>query len=1307
MLLAVLGLFVAAVLNMATVGLVDGSAYAVGATCQSASGVVQDLYGNPIAGATVDTRPSDCSQPVATTNSSGHYTVQIQPSVSGTFAEVSAPRYASSSTDISLVTASGSNTTQLAYDVQVSASRWVQPGGTIDISVRTGAPPVDPSSAYACAFGQGSGSAKELASPVPGMGGTGALSGLKQAVAMGDDMVALRTDGTVLTWALGDSEPTEVAGVGDTGYLSTVVSVAASEGDGSGSFALALLSDGTVVAWGSNAQGELGTGSVGYDGTVSTVPTAVVGVGGTGTLSDVTAIAAGGASGYALRSDGSVVAWGADDLGQLGNADDGTGSYPYPEPVTGPQGSGELIASSIAAGGDFAMALSPTGTVWTWGGDSKGELGDNSAPAASSIPVEVIGPGNSGFLTGITDIAAGGDYWGLSQNDNSFAVAVGSNGSAYSWGDNSSGQLGDGQTSTTSAYAATPQTVELSGPSGLATQALSGVKSVVADGNGYSAYAILANGEAVGWGDDSYGELGNGNSSTSPEYSAAYIEDATGSGPMTGVLTADSTDSFGLLLRTSPCPTLTPATYVTGQTSGTENTSINLIAGQSDASGYTTWTGTYQVPSGTTDGLYSLDFCVLDAAYVGHCGSGQAPPAQVGEAAVQYGVDSTPPSAVSSTPSPYGNQQAVQTISVVWADNLSGVNPQTFKMTLDGSPVTVTASGTTETASLANGTLTTGIHVVTTSAQDNSNPPNTGTDTFDFAITQVVDSASQAALDCSGGPPPSPAEITASGCSASYTGSTSNLTGQTITFTNVPVTVGSFSEQLAASARAGYGQVGRPYSISGIPVVFTLWARTNTNTNASASAGSPSGWTAVQTCDDYSPTGYSTSTPNETATHALAVLAPSAGSLMASIDGTSSTTIPQIVASVPSTCTAATGFAVTASLGTASGQLGPASASAADFGNDLDGSIPVQAQVHICATTTGTCTSTATYDSARAYIGDQWIPVAAAVSAPSEPDTSYASEDPGCNPLDGQVACGQQTTAGSACQFGHSAAGSAFPYGPAPTSCGLSNYAVVVTPGQDAAPAQAGAGCNQLVPATDTRVDLCDVGANSGGSYLGLYESLFAYSVPGCTTATTANCDSALASADPAGFVLWQQDHATLASANAPAQCPDGIKGSVTSSLTNLVGNYESESPSYTPKLVATTDRVDGSQESQLLDQQGSWGAELGDITTTGDQQSLETGSTGFQVSNPIDPSDDPPAGSYYESQLDESGVAGQGLVVDDLAATSFWPATGGAATYFGPADSDLEMWSGALFAESQPGISPLIDTEVSAQFNIDYSCSA
>ena len=184
-----------------------------------------------------------------------------------------------------------------------------------------------------------------------------------------------------------------------------------------------------------------------------------------------TAIAVGGNHTAAITASGKVWTWGGNDDGELG---DGTLSpRKYPVEVPGLSG-----VTAIAAGNSNTLAVGPGGTVWGWGWNAYGQLGDGTTVARRLKPVQAIG------LNGITQVAVG----------NAHALALGSNGTVYSWGYNGDGRLGDG----TWTSHITPQPVP----------GLTGIVDIAA--GDYHSMAVDAGGTAYVWGSNFYGQQGDG-----------------------------------------------------------------------------------------------------------------------------------------------------------------------------------------------------------------------------------------------------------------------------------------------------------------------------------------------------------------------------------------------------------------------------------------------------------------------------------------------------------------------------------------------------------------------------------------------------------------------------------------------------------------------------------------------------------------------------------------------------------------------------------------------------------------------------
>ena len=242
------------------------------------------------------------------------------------------------------------------------------------------------------------------------------ISGLSDVTAIAggwSHTIALKSDGTVWAWGnnedgrLGDGTTTSSSTPVQVSGLSDVTAIA-----GGKYHTIALKSDGTVWAWGNNEDGQLGNGATAYK---SPTPVQVSG------LSDVTAIAGGGYHTIALKSDGTVWAWGNNEDGQLGN---GATAYRSPTPV---QVSGLSDITAIAGGVYHTIALKSDDTVWAWGYNKYGQLGDGTYTDKSN-PVQVSG------LSEVTAIAGGGRH----------TIALKSDGTVWAWGVNEYGQLGDG-----------------------------------------------------------------------------------------------------------------------------------------------------------------------------------------------------------------------------------------------------------------------------------------------------------------------------------------------------------------------------------------------------------------------------------------------------------------------------------------------------------------------------------------------------------------------------------------------------------------------------------------------------------------------------------------------------------------------------------------------------------------------------------------------------------------------------------------------------------------------------------------------
>jgi alpha-tubulin suppressor-like RCC1 family protein len=226
---------------------------------------------------------------------------------------------------------------------------------------------------------------------------------------------------------------------------------------------LGVRSNGTAWAWGRSTSGQLGDNT-----TISrSSPVSVV-----GGFTDWVQVSGGYSHSLGLRSNGTAWAWGSGSSGQLGA--NVTTDRSSPVSVVG----GYTDWVQVSAGETHSLGIRANGTAWAWGSNTHGRLGDNTTVSSSS-PVSVVG--------GYTD------WVQLSAGQNQ-SLGVRANGTAWAWGNNTSGRLGD------------DTTVSRSSP----VSVVGGFTDwIQVSGGNYHSLGLRANGTAWAWGNGGFGRLGD------------------------------------------------------------------------------------------------------------------------------------------------------------------------------------------------------------------------------------------------------------------------------------------------------------------------------------------------------------------------------------------------------------------------------------------------------------------------------------------------------------------------------------------------------------------------------------------------------------------------------------------------------------------------------------------------------------------------------------------------------------------------------------------------------------------------------
>jgi alpha-tubulin suppressor-like RCC1 family protein len=278
---------------------------------------------------------------------------------------------------------------------------------------------------------------------------------------------AIKTDGTLWCWgsdwdgrlgngADGDQDSPDQESTAATDWASV------SAGPG---HTCAIKTDGTLWCWGGDWGGRLGNGADGNQDSPDQESTAAT---------DWATVSAGTDHTCAIKTDGTVWCWGYDGHGRLGNGADGDQDSPDQESTAATDW------ATVSAGREHTCAIKTDGTLWCWGSDGDGRLG-NGADGAQNSPDQES--------TAATD-------WATVSAGYSHTCAIKTNGTLWCWGRDADGALGNGGL-----------TGNQQSPSQESTAA-SNWASVVT-GDNYTC-ALKTNGTIWCWGDDDQGQLGNG-----------------------------------------------------------------------------------------------------------------------------------------------------------------------------------------------------------------------------------------------------------------------------------------------------------------------------------------------------------------------------------------------------------------------------------------------------------------------------------------------------------------------------------------------------------------------------------------------------------------------------------------------------------------------------------------------------------------------------------------------------------------------------------------------------------------------------
>jgi alpha-tubulin suppressor-like RCC1 family protein len=281
--------------------------------------------------------------------------------------------------------------------------------------------------------------------------------------------LAIKENGTLWAWGyngggmLGDGTQTQKTTPVQIGN-DTWASVSAGDGH-----TLAIKTDGTLWAWGGNLNGQLGNGTT--NNVANPTPVRI------GNDTDWASVSAGTRHSLAIKSDGTLWAWGDNFNGQLGN--NSTNQQNAPVRIEAANNSEPWI--SVSAGVAYSLAIKTDGTLWAWGSNANGRTGLNNINGNTLIPEQI---------PSVVD-------WASVSAGSAHSLAIKTDGSLWAWGVNNDGQLGDG----TQTQKTTPVQIDTANNLAHWASVSAGIEHTL---------AIKEDGLLWAWGNNGAGQLGDG-----------------------------------------------------------------------------------------------------------------------------------------------------------------------------------------------------------------------------------------------------------------------------------------------------------------------------------------------------------------------------------------------------------------------------------------------------------------------------------------------------------------------------------------------------------------------------------------------------------------------------------------------------------------------------------------------------------------------------------------------------------------------------------------------------------------------------